>query len=745
MERTRPSGLRSATTAALAAVVALLTLAPVALADHHPGLLRHVSTGPTDANGANAATFRAVSDDGSRAFFVTNERLTGDDTDNQRDVYQRVGSVTTLISIGPSGGNGALDADLAEITHDGFHVYLHTTEQLTSDDTDTFQDVYDYYFGAVTLVSTGPDAGGLDSQHAYFVGVADYTSVYFITQERLLAADADDYTDVYERSGGNTTLVSTGPTGGNGPFSAYLNAVSPDGSRAVFSTNEQLVATDTDGTNDIYERSGGTTTLVSTSSFGGNAEMHSIFDGASADATRVFFYTFEALEAADIDNSQDIYERAGGVTTRISTGPQGGNGTAWPSLFAGSSEDGTRVFMNTRERHVAADTDFWNDTYVRHGGTTELLSVGPVGGNAAIQALYKGNSADGTKVWFETVETLTSDDPGGNDLYENSNGTTTLVSTGPGRSLSPTDYGGQWAGASRDGKRVFFYSPQRLTSMDTDSGSDIYERLGGTTTLVSTGVTRGTASSFPAFRGSSVDGTHVFFESPEAMLPSDSDAVVDVYEARVGYEAPAAAESIYISLVPELRQTISEFQCRARGGTNSAHGPPLSFSSCQPPAYLPNTMARMGPEANGSAQLGAVPGDLDTSADEADLAIAGTVSDVRAVVGGGDYDPSLAGADVTLALRLRLTDSVNGSLLSDPATTLDFELKAPAACLPTVGPEGSDCSVNTSADALDAGSILEGRRMVLQSYDLRFRDSGANAARGDGDDRGFAMRGIYVP
>ena len=46
--------------------------------------------------------------------------------------------------------------------------------------------------------------------------------VFFDTEEKLVAADTDAQFDVYERSGGTTTLLSTGPSGGNGSFFAEL-------------------------------------------------------------------------------------------------------------------------------------------------------------------------------------------------------------------------------------------------------------------------------------------------------------------------------------------------------------------------------------------------------------------------------------------------------------------------------------------------------------------------------------------
>src|SRR5688500_6973394 len=86
------------------------------------------------------------------------------------------------------------------------------------------------------------------------------------------------------RPGGQTTLVSTGL---NSPLPAFYSGASADGTRVFFSTEAKLVSTDTDAEADVYERAGGQTTLVSTGSEGGNDAVLSEFVGASADGTRV--------------------------------------------------------------------------------------------------------------------------------------------------------------------------------------------------------------------------------------------------------------------------------------------------------------------------------------------------------------------------------------------------------------------------------------------------------------------------
>ena len=123
----------------------------------------------------------------------------------------------------------------------------------------------------------------------------------------------------------------------------------------------------------------------------------------------MFVRTEESIAAPDSDGDQDIYVREAGVVTLLSTGPAGGNG-AVNAHFAGASDDGTHVFIQTVEALVAADTDSSNDVYEMYGGATSLLTSGPTGGNGAYDAVFRGVSADGKRVFFRTAEALMSTD-----------------------------------------------------------------------------------------------------------------------------------------------------------------------------------------------------------------------------------------------------------------------------------------------------------------------------------------------
>jgi hypothetical protein len=70
------------------------------------------------------------------------------DTDTQTDVYERFVGGTTQISIGPSGGNGALGAFFDGTSGDGMRTFFNTRESLVASDTDTARDIYVASVGA---------------------------------------------------------------------------------------------------------------------------------------------------------------------------------------------------------------------------------------------------------------------------------------------------------------------------------------------------------------------------------------------------------------------------------------------------------------------------------------------------------------------------------------------------------------------------------------------------------------------
>jgi hypothetical protein len=527
--------------------------------------------------GADQATsFGTASQDGTRAAFTTSTPITSDDTDGLcdrgidpdtgdpnppepcLDVYVRDvdAGTTKLASTGPTGGSGPFDAYFLDLSRDGKRVLFETAEPLVSQDTDNSTDLYSRNLdtGTTQLVSTGPDGGNGSFYPEFRRASADGSRVFFNTEERLVSTDTNGIDDDYVRdlTTGTTTPVTTGP---GGPAGGSVQAISDDGSKAFFSTTAAITADDTDhcpfsyslgGCVDIYERNltTGTTTLVSTGPLGGKSGYNASFAGATPDGSHVYFHAGDPLVSEDTDlpstcptpnngqpftNCVDVYERSGGQTTLISTGPTKNAGDPTPARFAAATADGAHVYFTTAERLVAADTDSLRDVYAHGSGTTVLVSDTQGPDPSQNGASLAGTSADASQVFMTTAERwLGADTDTQRDAYAKSGGTLALATAGPVGGNGP--YATTAETVSGDG-RLFFTTYERLVPEDPDtSGQDIYQWQNGATTLISKGSTgQSSVSSFSESRGIADGGKRFFFEAFGALAPEDTNATWDVY------------------------------------------------------------------------------------------------------------------------------------------------------------------------------------------------------------------------
>jgi hypothetical protein len=398
-------------------------------------------------NGSFATSFLpgGVAPDGGVVFFGSGERLDSADQDNAFDVYVRdIEAETTRLVSAPDPGcascaSEGLDPQFRGTDDSGDLAFFTTDEKLVGSDSDAGEsDIYARDLAAETtaLVSVPgtcpPELPvGQNCEPSYGGASADGSHVFFETNERILGSDTDKFQDVYDWSAGAVALTSTGPDGGNGEANVTFAGTKPDGGTAFFETSESLVAADADSAQDVYQRSGGTTALVSPGEGGrGNLAIPASFEWVSRSGPlAVIFTTAESLVAEDTDSSQDVYMRAGGATTLLSTGPDGGSGE-FSAIFAGAADDGSKVFFATAESLVAEDTDASQDVYMRSGGETTLVSGGQVGGNGAFSAGLRGVSTTGSRALFTTQERLTVDDDfaGEQDIYAWTEAGTLLVS-----------------------------------------------------------------------------------------------------------------------------------------------------------------------------------------------------------------------------------------------------------------------------------------------------------------------------
>lgn len=300
----------------------------------------------------------------------------------------------------------------------------------------------------------------------------------------------------------------------------FLGA-SADANRVFFATTTSFSSADTDGVVDIYERTPEALRLVSAGSAPVAVEIAQITANGI-----VFFQTTEAIPGTgDVDTARDIYRYEDGVLTLASAGTA--NATA---SFFGTSPDGNRVFFSTDEALLPADTDAGADLYERDHGTVKLVS-GPVvtGAPPTISsAIFFGISADGTHAYFSSTERLAPEDTRDNsfDLYQRVGDTVTLLSTGFTGNLPffGAGIGAFFIGSSADGSRVYFSTDLSLTPDDPDgtgTGEDIYQNDAGTVTRIVSG-----SAAFSV----SADGTRLVLGTTEKLAPTDTDGSFDLYQ-----------------------------------------------------------------------------------------------------------------------------------------------------------------------------------------------------------------------
>jgi hypothetical protein len=235
-----------------------------------------------------------------------------------------------------------------------------------------------------------------------------------------------------------------------------------------------------------------------------------------------------------------------------------------------------------------------------------------------------------------------------------------------------------------------------------------------------------------------LDGSGVNQQFITGNITSPFGVAVDAVDA--GYPRPRGASPTHVSLVPAFNQCVN---------SNRTHGAPLAFPSCEPPVQSSGFVTVGTPDTNGAAAnsigsvtLKAVNGDPATPADEADVKIAASTTDVRQKAGLGDYAGELQGN-----VRLRITDRASGPNVNEPATVQDFVFKFTVPCQTTTSTTiGSTCAASTSADAMQPGTVREGARTIWQLGDVELFDGGPDgvASTTQGNTL-LEQQGVFVP
>ena len=200
------------------------------------------------------------------------------------------------------------------------------------------------------------------------------------------------------------------------------------------------------------------------------------------------------------------------------------------------------------------------------------------------------------------------------------------------------------------------------------------------------------------------------------LTSGDTDTQVDIYQREPGRDRAS-----HVRGGQHPRASRSCRPTRAACSSNRTHGPSLAYPSCNPPAQESSVLTVGTPDANGAAPNSqssvrylAYPG-APGPPDDSVMQIIAAVNDVRcrtvnAACGGGansDYT-----GKILISASIRLSDKLNGSPAVESATAQDFRLEVPVQCGATAGTEGGNCTVTTTVNSLFPGSILDGKRAI---------------------------------
>ena len=497
-------------------------------------------------------------------------------------------SATAAFQVVASSPTGGLEASFAGSAADSSHLIFESQAQLLPGAPAHQYTLYELDHGTLFLPGRIPASG---------------TSCDDAGGPACVPVSGSSHAGPYNWFFGGTCEFFGGPLNGGascGYYTQTTNAISRDGSRIFF--------TDSDTSRLYVRESGTTTTQVSASQASApdpNGQKPAAFMNATPDGSKVLFASCEKLtddstavstgesNCTTTSQGQDLYsyDTDTGDLTDLTVDTNVGDalGAAVQGVL-GASDDGSYIYFvangvlasgaSSGGCRIGGGEGTCN-LYLSHDGVTTL--VAPVSGKfdqldwspgSATQNDSEKTSrvaADGTLLFasrsnltgYDNTEATASACGGSNagdpcaELYRYSpsgdelrcvscnptgarpSGEATLLTShnfvhdGPTATILPRNL-------SSDGNRVFFESRDALLPTDTNGVSDVYEwEADGSGACHTAGgctylLSTGTSPDPSFFADASANGDHAFFFTSQQLVPGDHDQLVDIYDAGVG-------------------------------------------------------------------------------------------------------------------------------------------------------------------------------------------------------------------
>ncbi len=438
-----------------------------------------------------------------------------------------------LVNVTPPGVTPA-DAHFQGASTDLSHVVFTETSPLAEGASYGVENLYEWDEGApLRLVSVLPDGTAVPGSLAAKAGTPEHEGVLSSDGSHVLFTYGGA---LYDRIDGQRTVQVDEKQGGAGTSGGgSFTAATADGSKVFFLDESKLTAGSTAaaGEPDLYE-----------CALGEGASKCELSDltvaaaGEHADVLRV--------TPLGLHDSSYVYFVAKGVLTST------------PNEHGEVAKQGTTCEGGTQSEREC-------NLYLWNGNKTTFIATGVEYSRLGIEQ----TSPDGKWLAFESGKSLTgynSTWAGGGTcretvecselfLYSAATGQLVCASCNPtgepavaggGVALRPVIDGEEIHGVVRrsrhvltDAGQVFFETVEALVPSDTNGQLDVYEYEGGRVPLISSG----TSSFGSNLEGASESGDDVFFRSNQQLVPQDNqEGQLVIYDARIdgGFVGPSA-------------------------------------------------------------------------------------------------------------------------------------------------------------------------------------------------------------
>ena len=484
---------------------------------------------------------------------------------------------------------------------------------------------------------------------------ANFDEVVFVQPDRLTPGGSANAANVYAWADGNLHLVSVGPdgrpltdgavTGAQTPnyqsndTTNQWGAVSATGARVFFSSPSQPLFSESESFSQIYVRENPTalqspldssghctvksdacTVEVTASQCTSASSNCTIGDGtggfwaANGDGSEALFTSPDELtndaNTGSADQGMDLYEWHNGTLTDVTpdSEPSDANGADVQGVV-GESQDLSYIYFVADGDLAEGATSGQPHLYLYHGGTIRFIATLAPGdpndctGDSCLWSsspqLLRGRvTPDGTYVAFMSSALLTGYDntdvnTGQPDsevyLYDASTGRLSCAScnptgespTGPSTLGEPGDQNYLPRNLADDGSRLFFESQDRLLPGVSNGNINVYEweadGSGSCANSVDGGgclylLSPGNGVADARFLDADPTGANVFIATSDRLLPEQQQDLVTVYDARVC----TSSDPCVAAPAPPHRTTCSDDGCRAVAGAPSSQ--PLAAS-----------------------------------------------------------------------------------------------------------------------------------------------------------------------